>query len=115
MKPLRIVINWLILIAIILIVFPFRITAPVRNALHIDWHPVPLPGVWVLFFGLSIAFTWVEVLKWGSVKPFNCIKCLSGWFCLILAWLFDTPNFYLYLPGGLFVGAVFDRIKMRWL
>lgn len=74
-----------------------------------------MPGYHVLFFALAIAFTWVEVLKWGVTKPFNCVKCMTGWVALILAAVFHTPFWYLYLPAGLFVGAIYSAIKMRHL
>lgn len=74
-----------------------------------------MPGYLVLFFALAIAFTWVEVLKWGVTKPFNCVKCMTGWVALLLAIVFHTPFWYLYLPAGLFVGAIYSAGKMRWL
>ena len=74
-----------------------------------------MPGYQVLFFALAIAFTWVEILKWGVTKPFNCVKCMSGWLSLLLAIIFHTPFWYLYLPAGLFVGAIYSAVKMRWL
>lgn len=77
--------------------------------------PAPLTGGSTVLFGLALAFVWVEVLKWGSVKPFNCVKCLTGWFAFILAFIFHVPHFYLYLPLGVFVGAIFSAIQMRWL
>ena len=84
-------------------------------------HLIPLPergtmtGLQVVVFALAIAFTWVEVLKWGSVKPFNCLKCMTGWAALILAFTFHVEFWYMYLPVGLFVGAMFEGIKMRYL
>jgi hypothetical protein len=77
--------------------------------------PNPMPGYCVIIFSLACAFVWVEVLKWGSVRPFNCVKCLTGWFSLILAAHFHVPHFYLYLPLGVFIGAVYSAIQMRWL
>lgn len=74
-----------------------------------------LTGCQVIFFALASAFTWVEVLKWGSVRPFNCVKCLTGWFALILAFIFHVECWYMYLPVGLFVGAMFEGIRMRCL
>lgn len=76
---------------------------------------LPLEGGAVIVFALACAFVWVEVLHWGSVKPFNCIKCLTGWFALILAFVFHTPHFYLYLPLGVFAGAIYSAIQMRYL
>lgn len=69
----------------------------------------------ILFFALSIAFTWVEILRWGNRKPFNCIKCMTGWIALIIAGSVQADYWPLYLFGGLFVGAVFDIVKMRYL
>ncbi len=74
-----------------------------------------MTGLQVIVFALSFAFMWVEVLKWGSVRPFNCIKCLTGWVAVILAFTFHVEFWYMYMPVGLFVGAVFGGIKMRWL
>lgn len=74
-----------------------------------------MTGSQVLFFGLSIAFTWVDLLKLGRFKPFNCLKCMTGWSSLAIAIIFQVDYWYMYLPAGLFVGAVFSAIKMRWL
>lgn len=74
-----------------------------------------MPGYLVLFFSLSAAFTWVEILRWGYKKPFNCVKCLAGWFALTMAYIYHTPHWYFYLPAGLFVGALFSAIKMKFL
>lgn len=72
-------------------------------------------GLQVVVFSLAIAFAWVEVLKWGSVKPFNCLKCMTGWFALILAFTFHVEFWYMYLPVGLFAGAMFSALQMRYL
>lgn len=74
-----------------------------------------MPGYQVILFALSIAFVWVEILKIGVVKPFTCVKCMCGWFALILAFYFDTPYWPLYLFVGLFAGAMYSAIKMRYL
>jgi hypothetical protein len=75
-----------------------------------------MTGLQVIVFALAIAFTWVEVLKWWKhVKPFNCLKCMCGWSALILAFTFHVEFWYMYLPLGVFVGAVFGAIQMRWL
>ena len=78
-------------------------------------HPDKMPGFAVVVFSLACAFVWVEVLKWGVTKPFNCVKCMCGWFSLGLALIFHTPHWYLYLPLGVFVGAMYSGIKMRYL
>lgn len=76
----------------------------------------PMHPALILFFALACAFAWVEVFKvWKHTKPFNCVKCMSGWFALALAWYSHVPYFGLYLMAGLFVGAMYEAIKMRWL
>lgn len=88
-----------------------------RPLLHDHLRALPaMTGLQVVVFALAIAFTWVEVLKWWKhVKPFNCLKCMTGWVALILAFTFHVQFWPLYLPLGLFVGAVFGAIKMRYL
>jgi hypothetical protein len=74
-----------------------------------------MPGYLVALFGLSMAYVWVDVLKIGVTRPFNCLTCMSGWICLILAFVFHTHYWYLYLPLGAFAGGLFTSIKLRWL
>jgi hypothetical protein len=74
-----------------------------------------MPGYLVILFSLSLAFLFAEVLHWGVRKPFNCVKCLTGWFSLFMAFGFNTPYWYFYLPLGLFAGAMYTAIKYRWL
>jgi hypothetical protein len=74
-----------------------------------------MPGYLIIIFALSISFTWVEILKWGVTKPFNCVKCMTGWVSLILAFSFHTPYWFFYLFVGLFVGAIYSAVKMRYL
>lgn len=74
-----------------------------------------MTGLQVLFFGMAIAFTWVEVLNPFKFKPFNCLKCITGWVSGGLAYMFHVEAWPLYLPAGLFVGAVFSAIQMRYL
>jgi hypothetical protein len=74
-----------------------------------------MTGIQAIVFGFSCAFTWVEVLRLGSRKPFNCLKCMCGWFTLIIAGVCHVEYWPFYLPVGVTVGAVFSAIKMRWL
>lgn len=113
---MKIIINWLLFlsfIAAVVVLFWHR--------QYIGEYLPSLPergtmtGLQVVLFALAIAFTWVEVLKWGHVKPFNCLKCMTGWAAIILAFTFRVEFWPLYLPLGLFVGAMFEGIKMRWL
>jgi hypothetical protein len=111
---MKVFINWLIFLAIISI--PIVIIQWRRPLLtdHLRLLPI-MTGLQVIFFALACAFTWVEILKCGVIKPFNCLKCMCGWFALILAFAFHVEFWYMYLPAGLFVGAMFEGIKMRWL
>lgn len=81
---------------------------------YATWVPALTPGT-ILFLSISTAFTWVRIWKFGTVKPFTCIKCMSGWLSLLFAWLFHAPEPLIYLPMGLFIGAMFEAIQMRWL
>jgi hypothetical protein len=74
-----------------------------------------MPGYLVVLFGLSAAYVWVDILKWGVTKPFNCLTCMAGWICLILAVTFHVHYWYLYLALGAFAGGLFTAIKLRWL
>lgn len=104
------VIQYIIIIAIIAaIVFFFR------HDITLNWFESRhMNGLQVIFFALSLAFFWVYILKWLSfTKPFNCLKCLTGWVSLLLALLFNVEYAALYLFAGLFAGAIIDRIMMR--
>jgi hypothetical protein len=114
---MKIFINWFLLLLILA-----GIIAAVTYRHYIGQYLPSLPergtmtGLQVIIFALSFAFMWVEVLKWWKrVKPFNCLKCMCGWSALILAFTFHVEFWYMYLFVGLFVGAVFGGIKMRWL
>jgi hypothetical protein len=108
MKALKIISQWMFLIVLGCLIWAWCTNEK-------DWHLPVMPGSLVLFFALSLAFLWVEIMKWGVTKPFNCVKCMSGWIALILAVLFHTSFWYLYLPAGLFVGAMYSAIVMRYL
>jgi hypothetical protein len=69
----------------------------------------------IILLALSLAFCQVEVLHFGSIKPFNCIKCMTGHYALIIGCIMYGWHGLVYLPVGVFAGALFDRIKMRWL
>lgn len=68
----------------------------------------------IILLALSLAFCQVEVIHFGSVKPFNCIKCMTGWYALILGCIAHGWHGLVYLPAGVFVGALFDRAKTRY-
>lgn len=113
---MKIFINWFLFLSLI-----GGIVALVWHRHYIGQHLPSLPergamtGLQVVVFAMAFAFTWVEVLKWGNTKPFNCLKCMTGWVALILAFTFHVEFWYMYLFVGLAAGAVFGAIKMRWL
>lgn len=110
---MKIIMNWL--------VFLLLIGAIVALIWHRHWIGQHIPergtmtGLQVVVFSLAFAFTWVEVLKLGVHKPFNCLKCMTGWVALILAFTFHVQFWYMYMFVGVFVGAMLEGIKMRWL
>lgn len=107
MKILLTVIQWLLIATVLFFIFRgFHYRIPETR---------PMPGYLVTLFGLSAAYVWVDVLKIGVTKPFNCILCLTGWFSLAIAFVFHTHFWYFYLPLGSLIGALFTSIKMRWL
>ena len=81
---------------------------------------MPLTHNLILLYSLSFAFFIVEVLpkriRIQKVKPFNCLMCMTGWSAFTLA-IIDGYKFNAIgvMFAGVFVGAIFDAIKMRWL
>jgi len=106
MKTIKHILSWLLFLAAIAAIY---FLWPYIPKLHTPSLSVPL----ILLFSLSVAFMNIEVLHLGSVKPFNCIKCLTGWISLIIALCFHCEVWYFMLPAGVFVGAMFELIKGR--
>lgn len=109
MKGTQILLNWLIFLTAITAIYVF-----------FEYWYVPItlpdmPGYLVLFFSFSIAFVWVEILRWGVTKPFNCVKCMTSWLSFFMAYAFHTPFWYFYLFAGLMIGAIYSAVKMRYL
>lgn len=74
----------------------------------------------IILYALCLAFFVVEVLpriKLTNRKPFNCMMCMTGWCSIGLAVWQDFHWPYVLLLGlaGVFTGAMFGAIKMRWL
>jgi hypothetical protein len=107
MKILSSIVQWIIIAALGYGIYMLckYFTLPTVNLTHGE----------VLFIALSFAFAWVEVFKIGTIKPFTCLKCMTGWFALLIGCLSIGWYGVLYLPVGLFIGAVFSSIKMRYL
>ena len=69
----------------------------------------------IIILSLSLAYCWVDVLHIGSIKPFNCIMCMTGWFALALGlWCHGLPGIA-FMPVGVFTGALFENLRMRYL
>ena len=71
----------------------------------------------ILLSALALAFCWVEFINpFKKTKPFNCTMCMSGWFAGSLA-LFAGYQIstILFIACGVFIGALFEAIKMRWM
>lgn len=114
---MKVLINWLLFLS-----FVGAVVVLIWHRQYIGNYLPSLPergtmtGSQVIAFSLSFAFMWVEVLKWWKhIRPFNCLKCMTGWTAVILAFTFHVEFWYMYLPLGLFVGAMFEGIKMRYL
>ncbi|MEI6187047.1 MAG: hypothetical protein WCP46_00905 [Alphaproteobacteria bacterium] len=83
----------------------------------------------IIIIALSMAFCWVEFIQPTTAaiifiltgnrlldnKPFNCVKCLTGWISLIIGVYYFGWLGLVYLPLGVFTGAIFSAIQMRWL
>ena len=73
----------------------------------------------VIGVGLCVAFTCVELrprIRLFERKPFNCTMCMTGWCTTGVAVVCGYGWWSLvFLPIGLFVGAMFEAIKMRYL
>jgi hypothetical protein len=70
----------------------------------------------VLAFSLAAATFWVDTLKWGVIKPFNCVKCMTGWLTIPFTFYFNDGQHWLIMPLlGVFIGSIYSNFKMRYL
>jgi hypothetical protein len=83
----------------------------------------------IIIISLALSFCWVEfihqrtsqilqIITGSNIlqrKPFNCVKCLTGWVSLIIGVYLHGIEGVIYLPLGLFTGAIFSTIQMRYL
>jgi len=69
----------------------------------------------IIIVALSLSFCQIEVLHFGSVKPFNCMKCMTGWYALALGCWWYGWHGMVYLPVGVTAGAIYSEIQMKWL
>lgn len=117
MNVLKIVVNWLLFLSFVgavIVLIWYR--GELGNYLPSLPERGTMTGPQAIVFALAFAFMWVEVLRWWKqIKPFNCLKCMTGWTALILAFTFHVEFWYMYLPLGLTVGAIFSAVQMRYL
>lgn len=107
MKVLSTIIQWIILIAIIIALwYLFR-----YKPIHITGD---MTGFQCVLFSVSFSFLFTELFKL-TFKPLNCLKCMTGWVALILAFIFNVPFWPFYLFVGAFTGAIIELVIMRWL
>jgi hypothetical protein len=107
MKILGAIVQWIIMLAVIVgIVMLFK---------YVNLPAIHLNSIEIIILAFSCAFVWVYVLKWGVVKPFNCVTCLCGWFSLILGcWSIGFWGIA-YMPIGMTFAALYSEVRMRWL
>lgn len=90
-----------------------------------------MQAIYIILVALSFSFCYVEyvhskfvafgkrVLLYNNVfidrKPFNCVKCLTGWLSMIAGIYLYGLIGLLLLPVGVFAGYIFSCIQMRWL
>lgn len=108
MTILKIILRWLLFIAAIALV---ALGCSYVPAITIN-RPTFTAGQ-VMLYSFSLAFVWVEILRWGNRKPFTCMKCMVGWFALLLAVLSGVDHWYMFPAIGVTIGGIFEAIKMK--
>ena len=69
----------------------------------------------IIILALSLAYCWVDVLRIGKVRPFNCIMCMTGWFALLCGVVEYGVKGAMFMPVGVFTGMLFENLRMRYL
>ena len=77
----------------------------------------------IIITALAIAFCWVNyiytplVIKLNikAIKPFSCIKCMTGYMSLVIGCVMYGWPGLLFLPAGVFAGAMYEALAMRYL
>ena len=107
MKILKALMQWIIMLAVIIgIVLLFK---------YVRLPTIHLNSIEIIILAFSCAFVWVYVLKWGVIKPFSCVTCMTGWFSLIIGcWAIGKWG-VVYMPVGMTVAALYAEVRMRWL
>lgn len=103
------VFQWLIIFGIIAGVYFLGRAASIKlPELHLRPYEI-------VILSFSFAFTWVYVFRWGSVKPFNCCTCLSGWFALIIGYWCHGLWGIAFMPLAMTLAALYGEVRMRYL
>ena len=103
------IVQWLFILGIIAGVYFLC------KAVSIKLPEINIKPYQTIILAFSFAFTWVYIFKWGSIKPFNCVTCMCGWFTLLIGyWAFGWWGFAL-MPVGMTVAALYSEVRMRWL
>lgn len=103
------IMQWLMIFGVIVGVYFLGKSASIKLP-TLSLHPYQ-----VVILSFSFAFTWVYIFRWGSVKPFSCVTCMSGWFALIIGyWCYSWWGIGL-MPVAMTVAALYSEIRMRWL
>jgi hypothetical protein len=75
----------------------------------------------ILFYSIAIAFAvsqvFVKKVKVRyRVKPFSCMMCMGGWSAFALALIYGYGlQSLLFLPAGMFVGAMTEGLMNKYL
>jgi hypothetical protein len=116
MKTLSILFQWLVVIAVIVALYWAAKLATQCNWTYLTAQLGTMPGYLVVLTALAFSFTWVKVWRFFPMhKPFKCLKCMTGWTALALAFTFNTPFWFVYVFIGLFTGAVVDNLLTKYL
>lgn len=83
--------------------------------LNIKLPPIELAPHQIVILAFCSAFVWVYVFKWGSILPFTCVVCMSGWFALILGYWSMGWFGVACMPISMTTAALYSEIRMRWL
>lgn len=113
---MKILMNWLVFLLIIgAIVFVIQWRRPLITDHFARLPTIHLSSIEIIILAFSCAFVWVYVLKWGVIKPFNCVTCMCGYFSLIIGcWSIGFWGIA-YMPVGMTFAALYSEVRMRWL
>lgn len=103
------IVQWLFILGLIVGIYFLG------KVISIKLPSINLQPYQIVILAFSFAFTWVYIFKWGSVKPFSCCTCLSGWFALLIGYWSEGWWGVIYMPIAMTFAAIYSEIRMRWL